>query len=211
MHLQRPGSTDVADPSRLRTVSPCPEPPIIDAPAAQTINVQVAAVNEELIRYLSKHPNLMYDLSPRKFELLIAEIFADMGYEVELTPQTKDGGRDILAVLNAPHGKILTLVECKRYRPDRKVEVDIVERFMYTIDRKDKASCGVIATTSFFTSGARTVERDHKWRLALKDFHGISDWLAQYGMWARHNAGGLWLPKDFDQTLAHEEHDSAAA
>ena len=43
------------------------------------------------------HPELMRNLSPRKFEELVAELFSDMGYEVVLTPATRDGGFDFKA------------------------------------------------------------------------------------------------------------------
>jgi restriction system protein len=103
-------------------------------------------------------------------------------------------GRDILAALNVSHGKILTLVECKRFKPERKVGIDILERFLWVLDRKDKASCGLIATTSYFSADARATEKEYKWRLGLKDFDGLRDWLSKYGSWTRNSGLGIWLP-----------------
>ena len=124
----------------------------------------------------------------------MAELLRDMGYEVELTPETRDGGRDILAAFGLPHGEILTLVECKRFRPDRKVGIDILERFLWVMDRRDKASCGLIATTFYFSPEAIATERDYQWRLRLRDFEGLKEWLGKYGSWTRNNRMGLWLP-----------------
>ncbi|MGO4859076.1 restriction endonuclease [Arthrobacter sp. 2MCAF14] len=36
------------------------------------------------------------ELSPREFELLVAALFHKLGYNVEVTPQTRDGGRDVV-------------------------------------------------------------------------------------------------------------------
>jgi len=163
-------------------------------PTTEGLNLHLEAISAEFIKYLARHPNLLYDIEPRRFEMLIAELLTDMGYEVELTPQSRDGGRDILAAFNLPHGKILTLVECKRFRPDRKIGIDILERFLWVLDRKDRASCGLIATTSYFSSEAIATEKEYKWRLGLKDFDGLRDWLSRYGMWTQNNNLGLWLP-----------------
>ena len=132
------------------------------------MNVHLEAISKEFINYLARHPNLLYEIEPRRFEILVAELLTDMGYEVELTPESRDGGRDILAAFNLPHGKILTLVECKRFRPDKKVGIDILERFLWVLDRKDKASCGLIATTSYFSQDAIATEKEFQWRLRIK-------------------------------------------
>lgn len=160
------------------------------------VAIELNEINEALITYLSKHPHRMYDLDPRKFEELVAELLKDMGYEVHLTDFAKDGGRDILAVMTVPPNmKILTIVECKRYHPGNPVGIEIVERFMYTIREFDKANAGLIATTSFFTEGARCIEEKYKWLLKLEDFSHMQGWLSNYGQWGRSSASsGLWLP-----------------
>lgn len=174
--------------------------PVAIPPVAEEVSLHLDTINEEFIKYLAKHPNLLYEIDPRRFEILVAELLADMGYEVELTPESRDGGRDILAALTVPHGKILTLVECKRYSPDRKIGIDIVERFLWVLDRKDKASCGLIATTSYFSSGAIATEKEYKWRLGLKDFDGLQGWLGKYGTWRRSTTKGIWVPNSLGES-----------
>jgi hypothetical protein len=155
--------------------------------------LELDAFNEELYRYLDKHPEQMYQMDPRRFEMLVADLLADMGYDVELTPESRDGGRDILAAFRLPAGEILTIVECKRYAPDNKVGVEIVERFFFAVDRRDNASCGLIATTSFFTEGARALENQFRWRLGLKDFDVLRGWIGNYGRWSLDDSAGIWL------------------
>lgn len=167
---------------------------VADPEISRQLSVYLVEINDELIALLKQEPHLMYELAPRKFEILIAHLLADMGYDVELTPETRDGGRDILAVFRLPAGEVLTIVECKKYREDRKVGVDIVERFLFAIDRRDNASCGLIATTSSFTLDARDMESEYKWRLGLRDFDAIRNWLADYGHWTMNATSGLWLP-----------------
>jgi len=59
--------------------------------------IDVLAVDKQLIDYLNKHPERMYELNPRRFEELVAAILKDLGYAVQLTAQGADGGVDIIA------------------------------------------------------------------------------------------------------------------
>lgn len=159
--------------------------------------VQVSEIDAALIQYLRRNPEKMRDLPPRKFEELIAELLADMGCcDVQLTPQTRDGGRDVLVVYPTPFGKMLGLVECKRYAAERPVQQAMVERFLFTIRERDRASLGIIASTSYFTKNSQLLERDYKWQLMLKDFEHLKGWLDQYGSLDRHTEGLVWTPAE---------------
>lgn len=151
-------------------------------------------INRELIAALKKHPDWVYQLNPRAFEKLVAEIFKDMGCDVELTPQSRDGGRDVLAHFNSPIGRMLTIIECKRYAADRKVGLDIVERFLFTVKDRDRANAGLIATTSSFTSEAMATAHQYKYLLQLRDFSGVRDWIGKYGTWVPDKSSQLWVP-----------------
>ncbi len=116
--------------------------------------------------------------------------------DVQLTPQTRDGGRDVLVVYPTPFGKMLGLVECKRYAAERPVQQAMVERFLFTIRERDRASLGIIASTSYFTKNSQLLERDYKWQLMLKDFEHLKGWLDQYGSLDRHTEGLVWTPAE---------------
>lgn len=153
-------------------------------------------VNEEFIKYYTKHPHKLYNISPRQYEIFVAELLKDMGYEVWLNNHTKDGGRDIIAVLKTPsNDSFVTIVECKKYSLDNPVPIEIVERFMYTIRDKDKANAGWIVTTSTFSREAQKCQHNYKWLLTLKDNKDLATLCSNYGKWKRTSEGsGLWLP-----------------
>jgi restriction endonuclease len=146
---------------------------------ADEIRLTLEEVNDLLIEALAQNPDLMHEVHPRRFEELVAELFKRMGCSVELTPASRDGGRDILAVRRDDVGTILTLVECKKFRPDRKVGVGLV-RSLYGVVAHDRASHGVIATTSSFTRGAKALERNLEYHLSLRDFDDLVDWCRRY-------------------------------
>jgi hypothetical protein len=97
---------------------------LLDQGAGLILEIDVADINDELVRYLAAHPEKMREMEPRKFEELVAELFEDKGYDVEVTPRSKDGGLDIRVFHKSELGCFLTLVECKRYGESKRVGVD---------------------------------------------------------------------------------------
>lgn len=162
---------------------------------AEQLVALTAAVDSELIKYLARHPRRLYDIDARKFEELVAELLRDMGYDVMLTPFRADGGRDVLAVFKVPAGEVLTVVECKRFAANRHIGPDLVQRLLWIADRYDKASRAMLATTTYFSSGARDLEREFRWRVGLKDFDAVTDWLGKYGRWHQEPSAGIWIPE----------------
>src|SRR5207244_944984 len=63
-------------------------------PRSESLTVAVAevkSVTDELIRVLARQPNLVYELDPRRFEEVVAELLARLGYHVQLTSPSRDG------------------------------------------------------------------------------------------------------------------------
>lgn len=120
----------------------------------------------------------MRKLKPRKFEELVAELFRDKGYEIQLTSSTRDGGLDIIAVRKSELGAALTIIECKRYAESNRVGVEVL-RGLYGIVEAQRATRGVVATTSYFTKGATAFRNQVQYRLALADFTVLSQYLRE--------------------------------
>jgi restriction endonuclease Mrr len=141
----------------------------------------VLELNEELIEHLRKNPGLMRELHPRMFEELIAEVFRNQGFDVELTPATHDGGIDLYAARKDSFGSLLYVIECKRYRTSCKVGIEVVQR-LYGVVQSKMATKGIIATTSTFTRSAMEFAKPLAYQLSLHDFKSLSTWLGQYKM-----------------------------
>jgi restriction system protein len=70
----------------------------------------------------------------------------------------------------------MLLVECKRYSPPNKVSVETA-RQSYGVVQRDRASAGVIVTTSYFTKPAKEFASGVPYQLFLIDFDNLSNWL----------------------------------
>jgi hypothetical protein len=137
-------------------------------------------IEERLIAYFTGHPEELRNIHPRRFEEIIAEIFSGFGFTVELTAQTRDGGRDIIAVKNDPV-TLKFLIECKRFLPPNKVGIGVIQR-LHGVTISEGASKGIIATTSYFSLPARQHLEKHPFILEGRDYDGIVEWLKLYNM-----------------------------
>lgn len=140
------------------------------------IVTDVTSVGDELLKELAKDPELLYQLSPRLFEEVVAELLARLGYEVTLTAAFRDGGKDIYVASRDELGSFLYIVECKRHAPDNPVGVGLV-RELHGVVQAEKATAGILATTSFFTKGAKHFQRQVTFQISLQDYLGIQRWL----------------------------------
>lgn len=154
---------------------------LLDA-ASPTYQKEIVVASQEywndIIRRLAAHPDELRSMKPRAFEELVAELLQRDGAEVQLTPQTRDGGRDILATYDTPVGKHLCLVECKRHAKNNPVDVSIV-RELYGILAIERATAAMIATTSYFTADAVRFRAPIQYQMSYKDFDEIKRWLAR--------------------------------
>jgi cold shock CspA family protein len=135
----------------------------------------IRTIPAELIRRLSNNPEDLYQLHPKVFEELVAEIFTTEGFKTELIKSWNqaDGGIDILAVRRAFAGfTVRYAVQCKRYAAHRRITAEPIRSLAGVMDHF-RAHVGVIATTSFFTKPARDEVAAQFWKINLQDYDDI--------------------------------------
>ncbi len=159
-------------------VGPDGQPLGDDSSAYRRLVADVSNVSGSLLRHLSTDPTMWYRLTPRQFEEVVADLLGKQGYTVSLTPASRDGGKDIYAASKTSLGSFLYLVECKRYTPDHPVGVGII-RQLYGVVQAERATAGIVATTSFFTPDAKEFQNQIDHQMSLQDYFGIQKWLQE--------------------------------
>ena len=133
--------------------------------------ITLSPVNEQVLKYLSENPQALYQLTGTDFEMVMLEIYSKLGYNVEHTQKTRDGGKDI--ILRKPEilGDFIYYVECKKYAAKRHVGVGIVRNLVGTINT-DRVNGGILATTSYFTRDARKfiLENNYGYQIQMHDY-----------------------------------------
>ena len=102
-------------------------------------------------------------------------MFEKKGFSVKITPKTRDGGKDIFIARN-DLCSFLFYVECKKYAPNRPVGIDVIQR-LYGVVSAEKATGGIIATTSHFTKSAQNYVREQQLdhQITLQDYDTITN------------------------------------
>ncbi len=103
----------------------------------------------EISGVLAKDPGAIFQISPRKWEEIIAGIYHQSGFEeVILTPHSGDHGRDVIATKKGV-GRIRVIDQVKAYKPGHLVTANDV-RALAGVLIADKASKAFLTTTSDF-------------------------------------------------------------
>lgn len=134
-----------------------------------------------IIDELRRNPEKIYALSPHKVEEIIKDaLVSARDCKLELTKQTRDGGKDIIG-FDSNGGKFF--VEVKRYARHRKIGVGLVRQFVGAM-AIEGVQRGIFVTTSSFSGDAISVREALSskpgWDLELRDFKDICSWLALF-------------------------------
>ena len=111
-------------------------------------------LNQTLYQYFSMNPHHLYRLHWRDFEKLIAELMESQGFQVQLGPGQGDGGVDVALLQRDPIGDVLTLVQAKKYRADRPIELQAVQA-LHGVKEAECANRSMFITTSNYRPAAR--------------------------------------------------------
>ncbi|MFO0863973.1 MAG: restriction endonuclease [Gemmataceae bacterium] len=103
-----------------------------------------------IAKLIEKHPSVVYQIDPRKWEELIAGWYTAAGFdEVILTPRSSDFGRDVIAV---KYGMLTVRVidQVKAYKEDLLVPANDVRALLGVLQADQRATKGFVTTTSDF-------------------------------------------------------------
>ncbi len=134
-----------------------------------------------IFQELDRDPRFLFEFAqyPRKFEEFIAGAYEEDGWQVVLTPQSGDLGRDVIA-RKPDVMAIRVLDQCKAFSQGRVVTANDVSAMYGVLSMDQNVSKGVITTTSEFAPGVQAEFKNFiPYRLELKDGSALREWLRQ--------------------------------
>ncbi len=140
----------------------------------------------ELGDHLARHVSDVQAISPRRFEELVADVYRQLGYDVQLTKSTRDGGYDVVLLGRSGCQSPVdhTIVECKRYGSHRRVGVGIVRHLLGVQLEIGARKAKIVASTHFSEPAARTAQRVNAgtsgYELELVDIQQLTEMLGVY-------------------------------
>jgi superfamily II DNA or RNA helicase len=118
-------------------------------------------------------------ISPQQFERLITNLYEKMGYQVKLTPQTRDQGIDIYAKRVSESGTESLAIQCKHY-PNGTVGVEHARSLYGVIQDQPSITRGVLITTGSFSRECKEFTKGK--RLELFNVNYVCGLLEKYGI-----------------------------
>ena len=137
---------------------------------------------EAIVKEIERNPTFLPQFSTqhRRFEEFLAASYERAGFEVTLTPQRGDRGRDVIATLRGLI-TVRILDQAKAYKPGHLVTHDDVRAMLGTLSTDSNASKGVVTTTSDFQPGILSGDEFQRFmpnRLELKNGAQLTKWLS---------------------------------
>lgn len=145
-----------------------------------------AFVAEALIGAVADNPEVLINLSKTDFEALTAELFARMGFEVDLLRPSKDDGIDFLAVRNEDTPQPVVLAVQTKH-PDAKpggarrrpLPVATV-REIYGVAKAWNLHGAIAVTSSAYTPEAKRFAELRPDEIEVADASDVIRWAKQY-------------------------------
>lgn len=144
------------------------------------------------IALLARSPAELASVEWRELEHMMEEICRELGFNpVELTPPSKDGGRDLVLTARVGYKKAKYLMELKHWKEPNRVGSNVLREFVNVVIQ-DNADKGIVLSSSGFTKNAVSqltqLERN---KLRVGDRHKIIGLCRTYVQ----KQGGLWSPE----------------
>ena len=136
----------------------------------------------------------LMDLTPTRFEELVGQLLAEMGFEsIEVTKHSGDGGIDVRGtLLISDVVRIKMAVQAKRWK--RKVHSPIVQQVRGSLGVHEQ---GMIITTSDFSAGAiKEAKEQDKTPVALMNGEQLVTLLMNYNLGVRCSSHDVFELKD---------------
>jgi restriction system protein len=167
---------------------------------AEHVQVLIRSISHEFAKLVSQTPDALDHLEWRDLERMMARVMKGLGFECELTPPSKDGGKDLILTWRAKSGEQSFIVELKHWRSGKRVGKTAVSNFMNVIVAECRTG-GLFLSTSGYaadrTEGLTEVTRD---KLRFGDKSKVVLLAKTYV----RACDGLWSPPDVLPEVLYE-------
>jgi hypothetical protein len=115
-----------------------------DRAEVQTI---ITAVSQKFAEMVTRNPLVLDQLEWRDMERMMAEVFRGIGFQVELTPPAKDGGKDVILMCIVSGSVHSYIVELRHWRSAKRVGPNAIRHFLDVIIKENRHA-GVFLPTA---------------------------------------------------------------
>lgn len=115
----------------------------------EEVRLAIESLSSQLAVMIAKNPAALEYIEWRDLERLIAEVFSGLGFDAELTPSSKDGGKDVVVICKVSNETRSYAVEIKHWRLGNRVGNGVIMEFLHVIARENRNGGLFLATGGY--------------------------------------------------------------
>ena len=115
----------------------------------EEVRIAFDSLSSHLALMVARDPDALKYIEWRDLERLVAEVFSGIGFDVELTPGSKDGGKDVVVTCIVSNETISYAVEIKHWRSGNRVGNGAIMEFLHVIVRENRNGGLFLATRGY--------------------------------------------------------------
>jgi restriction system protein len=162
----------------------------------EPLTIAVRQFATELCRLVAEDPDALRRIEWRDVERLLAAALTDIGFRVELTSPSKDGGKDIVARCAIRNEDQTFYIEVKHWKKKRVGDKDV--RKFVQVNIADRTNGGLFLSTSGYAGTVYQHRAEITRDVVRLGNRSSMVSLAQHAVRAR---SGLWLQHPLPETL----------
>ncbi|MFC1572832.1 restriction endonuclease [Candidatus Eisenbacteria bacterium] len=163
-----------------------------EADLEQAVAIAVQDLSRRLCELIAADPTTLQHVEWRHLEHVVATALAGIGFEVEVTPPAKDGGKDVVAMCFFRGHRRTYFVEIKHWRSGKRVNSQHVFDFV-EVNLTSSTAGGLYLSSSGYTRAVSSFLTElYRYQVHLAGKQKIVSLCQRF---ARKRAG-LWYPVD---------------
>ena len=167
------------------------------------VNVMRKDLSQKLARLMAQNPDYLEEIEWRELERVLAEVFEGIGFEVQLTPGSKDGGKDIVLRCKVFGKDHVYYVEVKHWRSGQGVGGSAVSNFLNIIINEEINGGLFLSTYGYCNNAFESLTEVQRQRLRFGQQNKVVTLCKTYVK----AKSGIWSPPEslvetlYDDTL----------
>jgi restriction system protein len=150
----------------------------------------IKQLSKKLIELVAKNPENLRKLEWRDLERTVSELFEGLGFDVTLTPCSKDGGKDVVLECLINNLRKSYIVEIKHWKSGQKVGKKAVKEFTQVIINEKREKGLFLSTYGFACNYYESLAENEKKLVNFGDKEKIIELCRTY----EKVNNGIWNP-----------------
>lgn len=161
-----------------------------DTSNAEQVQLLIRSLSHKFAELVAADPETLNHLEWRDLERLIARVMEGLGFQVTLTPPSKDGAKDLILTCIVKQGEESFIVELKHWRSGKRVGKQAVSDFLQVVVGENRTGGLFLSTSGYAGDAFQGLTQITRQRLRIGDRTKVVLLVQTY----IKACSGLWSP-----------------